>query len=43
VILGLMNASSGMISQRKIAAIVLFFELTWRASYGWRRERPSPA
>jgi hypothetical protein len=38
LIAGLMNASSGMISQSKIAAIVLFFDLTSGASYGRRRE-----
>jgi hypothetical protein len=31
-----MNASSGAISQRKIDPIVLFFDLTSSASYGWR-------
>ena len=31
-----MNASSGPISQRKIALIMLFFELTSSATYGWR-------
>jgi hypothetical protein len=31
-----MNASSGAISQRKIALIMLFFQLTSRATYGWR-------
>jgi hypothetical protein len=33
-----MNASSGTISQQKIDTIVLFFELTSGATYGWRRE-----
>jgi hypothetical protein len=32
-----MNASSGAISQKKIAVIMLFFELTSRAIYGWRK------
>jgi hypothetical protein len=31
-----MKASSGAISQRKIASIMLFFELTSGAIYGWR-------
>ena len=31
-----MNASSGAISERKIDPVVLFFDLTSRASYGWR-------
>ena len=31
-----MNASSGELSQRKIDPIVLFFDLTSRAGYGWR-------
>jgi P27 family predicted phage terminase small subunit len=34
-----MNASSRMISQRKIAPIVLFFKLTSSATYGWRGGR----
>jgi hypothetical protein len=33
----LMNASSGAISQRKIDPIVLFFSLTSKDRYGWRR------
>ena len=33
-----MNASSDVLSQRKIDLIVLFFDLTSSASYGWRRE-----
>jgi hypothetical protein len=32
-----MNASSLVISQRKIAALVLFFELTSSATYGWAK------
>jgi hypothetical protein len=35
LIVGPMNASSGVISQRKIDPIVLFFELTSSATYGW--------
>ena len=31
-----MNASSGTLSQRKIDPIVLFFDLTSSATYGWR-------
>jgi hypothetical protein len=31
-----MNASSGAISQMKIAMIMLFFELTSSVTYGWR-------
>jgi hypothetical protein len=34
-----MNASSGVISQRKIDLVVLFFELTSGTSYGWREHR----
>ena len=30
-----MNASSDVLSQRKIDLIVLFFDLTSGASYGW--------
>jgi hypothetical protein len=33
-----MNASSGELIQMKIAAIVLFFDLTSSTSYGWRPE-----
>jgi hypothetical protein len=32
-----MNASSGVISQRKIDPIVLFFGLTSSTTYGWRQ------
>jgi hypothetical protein len=32
-----MNASSGGHSQMKIDPILLFFDLTSRASYGWRQ------
>jgi hypothetical protein len=31
-----MNASSGVVIQKKIDRIVLFFELTYSATYGWR-------
>jgi hypothetical protein len=31
-----MNASSEAISQKKIAVIMLLFELTFSATYGWR-------
>jgi hypothetical protein len=31
-----MNASSGELIQRKIDPIVLFFNLTSGATYGWR-------
>ena len=31
-----MNASSGTLSQRNIDPIVLFFDLTCGATYGWR-------
>jgi hypothetical protein len=34
-----MNASSGGLSQRKIDLIVLFFDLTFIAIYGWRDSR----
>jgi hypothetical protein len=30
-----MNASSGVISQKKIEPIVLFFDLTSNPTYGW--------
>jgi hypothetical protein len=31
-----MNASSAMLSQKKIAQIMLFFALTSSLTYGWR-------
>jgi predicted DNA-binding transcriptional regulator YafY len=34
-----MKASSGVISQRKIDPIGLFFELTSRVTYGWREQQ----
>ena len=38
-----MNASSGVISQRKIDPIVLFLDLTSSAAYGWRQSCRSSA
>jgi hypothetical protein len=33
-----MNASSGVVIQKKVDLIAVFFELTSSAIHGWRRE-----
>jgi hypothetical protein len=32
-----MNASSGVVIQKKVDMIAVFFELTSSATYGWRK------